>query len=458
MKYKNKKILILNSAAVAYSGVSSCIEDLKKFEKENKEDIKIDVLHYQYKKQKVKAFDGFRYEYEEFTMNEIEETVNMINKNYDFVILMTEAKMSKKYPIEFYRSFYLDLWKKIDIVKIRMQHDATDRAISLSPLNINISNEADAIFTISKESLYIKEILRNLPSKENRIFKYDLWLDFEMFDKWKSEEVEKENKLTYIGRYATFKNPDRLIDIAKELKNIGLTIELHGLDSDISTVSRVLNHEYVNDYVRKRTNPNGIVNAYGKYERLDGLNKMRKSLFGFSFFNYRLEKNVGFYGNRLEYAQQEIIACGSIPVFDKGWSENCKTRAGVRYCDIPYFALYCELGKEIELVDKLKEVMESKELQKKYVETSYRVLKENYDKNIIIPEFLNNICSVTKDCNKFKTEYDLAYSITNDKETSTKYQDIMDNKELLSSTTFSMLEKNEVHIFGGKTGKASIKQ
>ena len=456
-KYIGKKVAILNASAVAYSGVSTCIEDIKKWEAKNKDDITIDVFHYEFKKQKVKSLKGFEYDYEEIDMNDIESFVENINSNYDVVILMTEAKITKTKPASFFRAFYFDIWKKINVVKIRMQHDATRNAISRAPFNMNISNEADAILTISKTSEYINDIRNNLPSKEDRIFKYDLWLDFDMFDKWKEEDIEKDLKMTYLGRYSSVKNPDRILSIAKELQNLGLTIEMYGMDTSIATVKNILDKECVRDYVRNRNLEEGFVNVYPKYERLDGLNKMKKSLFGYSFFSYSFERDKGFYGNRLEYAQQEIIACGAIPIFDFDWGINCRAKDGRRYIDIPNFAIFYKKDKDSEFIDDVKKVLNDKELQKKYVETSYRILKENYDMNVILEDYFNMVCSIDKDKDKFKDEYDLAYHITKDMETAKAYTNMINDETNLSSTNFEKLKKKEIHVFGGKSGKASVK-
>lgn len=454
--YKNKKIAILNATAIAYSGVSTCIEDIKKWEAKNSEDIKIDVFHYELKKQKVKSLKGFEYDYEEFTINETTDFVKKINNEYDIVVLMVEAKMRKAFPKEYFRNFYFEVWKKINIVKIRMQHEPNMTAVRLAPFGLNIANEADAIFTLADKSEYVENIRRALPSKRNRIYRYGLWLDFDLFDKWKEEPIVKQNKMTYIGRYTPVKNPDRIFAIAKEIKELGLNIEMHGFDSSVSTF-QILNKEIVNDYVRGRNIGNGLVDVYPKYERIEGLKKLRESIFGFSFLSYKLEKDKGFYGDRLEYAQQEIIACRTVPILAKEWGENCRTKNGQRYIDIPNFAIWCERGNEKACLGEIEKVLNDKDLQQKYIDTSYKILKEGYHIDKVLPDILNKMCSITKDEDKFKNEYDLAYNITKDEETSKQYEAMMLDENNLSSTDFKKLYNNEVHVFGGKSGKASIK-
>ena len=182
-------------------------------------------------------------------------------------------------------------------------------------------------------------------------------------------------------------------------------------------------------------------------------------MFACSF--YRMPKAPNDYGDRMEFTQIEIIGSGAIPVFDRHWSENNRTRDGKRYFDIPYSAIYSDKENLEETAQKIIEVANDPELQKKYIETSYKLVKQEFDANIVLPEMFNYILSVGKDENKFKSEKQLIKQLI-DKEFIDEFLELHDKyiadneipvygiRELYSNNIFSILDgkkEKEIKVF-----------
>ncbi|MNY33307.1 hypothetical protein D3C86_1675810 [compost metagenome] len=118
----------------------------------------------------------------------------------------------------------------------------------------------------------------------------------------------------------------------------------------------------------------------------------------------------------MEYTQIETIAVGTIPVFDKHWGENNRTRDGRRYIDIPFSAIYSDENDLQGTTDKLIEVANNPELQQKYRDTSFEIVKQEFSADIVLPEMFNYFLNVGIDKEKFATDDDMILALTDNQE------------------------------------------
>ena len=269
---------------------------------------------------------------------------------------------------------------------------------------------------------------------------------------------EKEKKLLYIGRWTTMKDPRRVLDLGPGLKEKGIASELIGIERSIGAKFDIFDHPNCIDRTGKEEkyiSPNACVPVYGTYIRNEGMETLSNCLFGCSF--YRLPKEPEAYGDRMEYAMIEIIATGCIPVFDEHWAKHNFRKNGVSYYDTPFSGIYSNKEDLQGTIDTLYAVSLNEDLQKKYFETSYQIVKEEFDANIVLPEMFSYMLSVGKDNNKFKSDEDLIKNVvkpSNTDEFLKLYNEYKDNeivvlgiRELYTNNIFCILDgKKEKEI------------
>lgn len=395
------------------------------------------------------------YEYTSYDMNMASQMVDEIN-TYDAVLFIKEAYMSGGFTFESLNALYHKIWKKITIKKIFWQQNGLPRSLDKMPYSWGMVNEADTILYFATESDYINDIVAKLPGKKERVKKFIVGMDFSQFDGINRENLDRENKIIFVGRPVSIKEPYRLLEMAPLLQEAGIKSEMHGIDNSMAGLNYVLNRENAIDHVRAKGQKEGITDVYGPYERKEAFEFLQKSLFGCSFFNYRKKKeHAAYYGDRMEYAMMEIIACGCIPVFDRHWGENCRTKEGVRYIDIPNFAIFSKFDDHEATVKEMIKVMNDKELQNKIRKTSYEVTKKENDINRVMADLLEIIENTTKDENKFKTERELVEYVTKDSELAEKFEKVM-NEGYLMHMGPSSLMKGRVCSLPERTNKKLI--
>lgn len=395
------------------------------------------------------------YEYQSFDMNMTEDIVAEMNQ-YDAVLFLKEAYCSGGFNSENLNVLYHNVWKKIKTKRILWQHNGLPRSLNKMPYLWGMVNEADAILFFATESRYIKEVVYALPSKLKRVHKFIVGMDFEEFDEFRHSKdfLNRENKVVYLGRPVSIKEPQRLLAMAPYLEKRGIASEMHGIDSSMAALNYVLTRPNAIDNVRKNGQKEGITNVYGPYERKDGLEILKRSLFGCSFFNYR-KKDSDYYGDRMEYTMQEIIACGCIPVFDRHWAENCRTIDGRKYSEIPYFAILSDPDNLEETAEEMKKVAENPKLQEKYRETGYKILKENNDINVLMERLLKVIEETTIDVYNFDSEKDLVEYVTGNSKLAQQFENYMNEGYLMHMAPSSLLN-GKVCSLPNRTNKKLI--
>jgi hypothetical protein len=160
------------------------------------------------------------------------------------------------------------------------------------------------------------------------------------------------------------------------------------------------------------------------------MKKLSEILFGANL--YRMPKASHEYGDRMEYTQIETISVGTIPVFDKHWGENNKTKDGKRYIDIPYSAIYSDKENLDKTTEELMKVANDVELQKKYRETSYEIVKKEFNADVVLPVMFDHILKTGKDENKYKSDEEMILEITQNEEYLNEFNKLKSEGHLVS--------------------------
>jgi hypothetical protein len=261
-----------------------------------------------------------------------------------------------------------------------------------------------------------------------------MWLNFDDETEDLRNNIQLQDKtkeLLYLGRWTTMKDPRRVLELGPSLRQIGIPGRLLGIERSIGAKSDIFDHPNTLDLTGKNPsgNPDGVP-VHGPYVRHEGLERMANTLFGCSF--YRMPKDPDGYGDRMEYAQIEIIAVGSLPVFDLHWAENNRLKTGERYIDVPYSGIYSNKADLPHTIEQLREIKGSLDLQKKIRDTSYEIIRTEYDAEHVLPEMFEHVLSLGKDTEKFSSLDEMLLHITKSEDFVRAYNEQKDNGELVA--------------------------
>lgn len=449
---KNKKFALVFGQSIEGCGVTRTGSEMQYWCDKNG----VSLTVYSYDERTYNRRDAHSLHFESFTRDNIKETVKALN-DYDAVIF--NSYPSNKFEKESIMAFYNEFVKKITTIKVGFMHELNKTNIDKIPYLLGIMNEMDLIYNFGENTWFSQTISKILPSKKvgERVKKFTMWFNFDELEKYREKPLsEKEKKLLYIGRWTTMKCPRRVLDLGPGLKEKGISAELVGIERSIGAKFDIFEHPNCIDRTGKEEkyiSKDACVPVYGTYIRNEGMEKLSNALFGCSF--YRMPKDPDGYGDRMEYTMIEIIATGAIPVFDEHWAQNNFTKSGKCYYDIPFSAVYSNENDLQGTIDTLHAIANNEELQKKYFETSYSIVKEEFDANVVLPEMFNQILNVGKDEEKFKNDKQLIKSLiseNNVKEFMELYEEYSEN-EIPVLGVREMYENNIFCILDGKKEK-----
>lgn len=461
----NKKIALVLGQSREGCGITRYAAEMQNWGKQH--DTVVDVFSYDeriYSRSK-----SHEIEFTSFKIPQLENIVNKINNEYDIVVF--HSYPSNKFSTEAIYNFYHNFFKKINILKVGFMHELNKTNVDKIPYLIPYMNGMDTIYNFSETTWFSKNVSTLLPSKTlgTRVKKFTMMFDIDSVKSYRdSVPLEnKQNKIVYCSRWTPIKDPKRVLflhDVFRK-NNSEILCELKGIERSIGTVGKIVainifNHPTVLDrtkYWQNRTPPHttGVIPVYGPYVRSEGLEYMANNLFIASF--YRLPKDPQGYGDRMEFSQIETIAVGSIPVFDKHWGENNRTLDGTRYIDIPYSAVYSDIDDLEATAQLLDTISKDITLQQKYIDTSYKIIKQEFDINTLMPKFIDDVVSNGFDKEKFTSEEDIIKHITNNDEFVEMYNEYNTKREVvvfgireLTSNIFSIVcdsKEKEIHTW-----------
>jgi len=345
------------------------------------------------------------------TKSEIDNFAETLNKfEYVFIHSVPSTKHSQ-WAID----GFLKAVKEITVKKILFQNDHKLASIYRNANFFDICELCDGIVTFSATSPFYNKLVELFGEQMRKRF-IPLINGFNFDNLIKYRKTKHWKKITYLGRYATFKEPDRLFAFLPYSKENKILLEMKGVERSLGAlpifyenIEKRIPRKDIYE-VTSRAIANGLIvdndkrdfehiYIYGPYEYEDGMESLSSSLVGADF--YHLDAKA--YGNSIEYAQCEIIGVGCVPLFDYHWAENTWVydkgkQTDKRYIDLEYYGLFlkkdCSNIKEI--VEKINEIYSNKTLHKKYLDCSLEITRNHCDCDWIFFYLLENIQKIEK--------------------------------------------------------------
>lgn len=394
-----------------------------------------EVKTYSYAERKFTRGAGHELNFVEFLKDDI---ANLLPELEKFDIVLLNSYPSAKNTKGSIDAFFYELVLKIEKpIIIGFMHELTLMNINVIPHLLGLMNACDVIYNFTEKSYFAKEASKLLPSKKlgQRLNKFTMWINFDEQTESLRRDIslaDKATELLYIGRWTTMKDPRRVLDLGPLLKPHGISTRLLGIERSIGAKQDIFEHPEAYDLTlqnKQLGNPNGTP-VYGPYVRKEGMESLAKTLFGCSF--YRMPKDPEGYGDRMEYTQIEIIAVGSLPVFDLHWAENNRLKTGERYIDVMNSGIYSNKADLAETVEQLKLVAGSPEVQKKIRDTSYEIIRSEFDADVVLTEMFEHVLAQGKDHDKFGSIEEMLLSITGSAEYAEGYKELVRQDELVA--------------------------
>jgi len=347
-------------------------------------------------------------------IDNLSQTAEKINDNYDIVMFMNYP--SNKHDNQYSRDFYYEFFEKIQKpIKAFYEHDIHKGQVDKTPYLVPMLINSDVVFHFDTDTWFSTTIDKmGFQKIGERLHKYTLWMDFDELDSFRLKYLNKKKKgLVSVTRWSSLKNIGRSIEIMAHIqkKEPDWDCKVYGVERSIGAKFDILDRPdvtYVNNGGGR--DGDGEVDVHGPVTRDQGLEIVASHEFSSSFFSLpRIPEN---YGNRMEYTQIEIVGVGTIPVFDKHWAENNKLSDGRYYIDVPYSAIYTDGSNTEEIAEKLIEISNNPEEKQKYLETSYNLVMQEFNSDIVIPKAIDLIQSIGKNKNQMSV-YDICKKFVN---------------------------------------------
>jgi hypothetical protein len=376
-----------------------------------KEKIDHDIFILDDKKWGRGGFQQFSKEPKYITKENISEIHNILNTyTYNFLNSVPSIKHS-----EWAIKGFLQMVKDIHTKKIIFQNDHKIASIHRNANFFEICNLCDGIVSHSINSPFYRKLVELFgDSVRSKFIQLQVGFNFSQLFKYRKENHLK--KITYLGRYATFKQPDRLFGFLPYASNNGLLLEMKGVERSLGALNifyddiekRISRHDMIE--VNRKALENGLVidndkrdlskiYIFGPYDYVDGMESLSSSLVGADFYHLAADA----YGDNFEYAQCEIIGAGTVPMFDYHWAENCwiwekGKKTDKRFVDLDTYGLFVkkDLSNVQEIVEKINDIYSSKALEKKYLECSLEVTREHCDSEYLFENLINAVTNIEK--------------------------------------------------------------
>lgn len=333
-----------------------------------------------------------------------EETfINVLN-NYDYIFIHSVPSKSHS---EMFQNNFLNVIKKINVKKLIFQNDHNNQSLARNANFMEICKYCDKIASFGTETIFFNKIKELLGEKEALSRYIHLHNSFDINKLIKFRKNNHLNKITYLGRFATFKDPKRLLELLNTRHIHGHSIEAIGIERSIGSLCSFfrinpkleqLNPDIIffnklDEMINADKDLNKL-NVCGPYNWEEGIEELSNSMFGVSFYNLKPE----MYGDNIEYAQVEMIGVGCIPIFDYHFGEHVHAyengyKTNKRLIDIPYFALFLkkDLSNLEEIAHQIKEISNNIELQKNYRKCSFDVISKHINIDAVNNRLINDI-------------------------------------------------------------------
>ena len=350
--------------------------------------------------------------YENITKENIATFADILNKfDYVFINSVPSIKHSP-WAVD----GFLQMVKNIKTRKIIFQNDHKIASIHRNANFFELCNTCDGIVSHSITSPFFNKLVTLFGGDiRQKFIQLHVGFNFDQLTKYRKKDHVK--KITYLGRFATFKQPERLYGFLPYAKNSNLLLEMKGVERSLGALNifyddiakKIPNHRMYE--VNKKTIENGLkvdndkrdfehVYIFGPYEYVDGMETLSTALVGADFYHL----NADAYGDNFEYAQCEIVGVGVVPMFDYHFGENCwvydskGNKTDKRFVDLDNYGLFVkkDLSNVGEIVEKINDIYSNKALKKKYLECSFEITQAHCDSNWIFEKLVNDVVKLEK--------------------------------------------------------------
>jgi len=391
---------------------------------------------------------------------DFKDVASKIDQNYDVVIV--NSYPSVKHDNRTILSFYNDLMKGLNKpIVVGMMHEIYRGTIDRIPMLLLLLNECDIVMNFSEKTSFAVEFGNIFPSKKihERIKRFKLWADVDSLSNIGRVDTSLQKKrLAYLGRWTTMKDPSRVLKLAPILRNLDSEFKtlIVGIEKSIGAKYDIIDDpqsEYFSStkftHELPELSDSTKTPVFGPYDHEVGIKIMGQSMFGASF--YRLLNNKNNYGDRMEYTQIEMIALGTIPVFDVDFGRNNHLDSGATYDSIDKLAVWSDVSKLDETAERLVELSRDVNERKKYHSTGMDFVRQEFDSSKVLPSMFETILKIGKDENKHSTLEALEYIFSSGDKAKIAYNLIQREPIPLALTEF---EKKVVNKFKNESSRA----
>lgn len=330
-----------------------------------------------------------------------DELVTLFN-SYDCVFI--HSVPSIKHSSDCQKKF-MEMVHEITSLKVIFQNDHKLQSLSRNANFLDICKDCDRIASFGVTTPFYKKVIEVLGEEEALKRYVHLHNSFDTSRLLSFRKQQHKNRITYLGRYATFKDPKRMLALLPYVSQHGQELECIGIEKSIGAVSNFFwidpKTPTLNPAIEFYTNLINIPNrdpnklyVFGPYDWEEGVEALSNSLFGASFYHLPPET----YGNNIEYAQVEMIGVGCIPIFDYGFGESVYAyengeSTGKRLIDIENFAVFLkkDLSNLQDVIKQIKEISNDPELQEKYRKVSFDVISKHVNVDSVNNKLLQDL-------------------------------------------------------------------
>lgn len=322
----------------------------------------------------------------------VEDFVSLLD-NYDIVFI---PKLVDKGELKQHKTFFDSVYKTKAKTGLII-HEARYEAFNKIPLSFGYVHICDVVFTFSETAQLTKEIEKYT----SKVFGKDLFSFTNPFNYYDFSNKglnfsDREKRVVYFGRFATYKNPQLLKHLYNKNKelNYDFKFAMHGIDRSIGSKVSIIDLEEVKYHKKFNGYEGEFIDVYGHYLPSDVVKFMSRTLFGFNVYNFK--KTSHNYVFRLEYSQMEIMSAGCVPIFHADLGKNA-TQNSIRLIDIENLAVWYEEGNEEQTLKIMQEISENEELYNKYIKAGKDFIEKHNNTKESMQNLLNKMSIVHKE-------------------------------------------------------------
>lgn len=349
------------------------------------------------------------------------------DKINSFDLVVINSLIDKKANEELRDKFYDFVINKIKVRKVYVCNEHKLMGISTYygkwHENKEFIDSIDKICTFSNESVIYNKLreMHGIDRMNNMFMQLVHPYEFDEERKLWVKPEEKLKRLTYLGRFATFKDPHRFIPVRQKLFDAGFEYEMRGIGRTIAVAfipdlfyeivdgkkvgdSKVTipiskkwyqeNNMPLNDpLIEWEGRQTDKIYVFDQYKREDGMAAMAKSAFGVDLYHL---KSAEAYGNNIEYCLYETMDAGTIPVMDSFTGDSCFVYNNGYATDKTFRDLNAgvfidkDCGNIDNFVNKITEIYSDPVLYNSYRENTFEVFKEHGNQVAIVNRFIED--------------------------------------------------------------------